>query len=641
MQLDEYQQAVHDAVLAPGGNLRVAAVAGSGKTTMLVATIASLLQAGVPPEDIIATTFTSKAGKEMTERLAKVVPAHLLHRLRIGTFHSLCLRELRALNPERWNMRRCISVNQRDADVPHERQIWYSILKWRKEGVWGTGVKGLDLGLSKREMGQYSLALSVLRSHGYAPDSIEEHRSIDETEEDLEKFHDAITLFAAAKHALHAFDFDDVLADYWEMAQACTLTTGAKYVFVDEAQDNSQVQLDIAQFWARDGRLILLGDGRQAIYSWRGASPEIFIEADRRLGAATLPVQNNYRSRGTIIDVSNAVAAGASWAVGGEALKQRQEPANVRTLAGDDAHAEAARVAYEIAMAHHHGGKLADFAILCRTNATAEAFEGACMAQRLPVIRVGGRPFWSQKLALDFLAYCILGELDSWPSFSRVYNVPEKPPRYIGRAFLDRVDQAMRRPRPRPLPDIVLGIAPSLSGRSSRGAAGLGKFLQKLRATPWNLRPAMIADLLTPAETGIEPGDEDIEGFLLSCAAIARRFQSAVELANYADACTRNTLAANEGAKLPQDRVTISTIHRAKGLEWPTVYVSATAAVFPHARSVGDAARYEEERRLFYVAVSRARDELVVTHAEYDNRGKFAGPSRFTEDHVMPFLGAR
>jgi DNA helicase-2/ATP-dependent DNA helicase PcrA len=632
--LDADQAKVCAFIRSGKGNGKNVAAAGSGKThTNVIAVAAMIALDSVNPASIALTTFTRKAGEELKTRLTGLLGTGGYQGLSVGTFHSLALRGLRKDNPRRWDMRRCMDVDGREKGIPKTDYLWKDILTWAPKGVPGTGAKGLGIelgyGQSTRD---YGLQADLIRSTGVKFGTREADRLASESP--LDFFADAWVMYEDAKQALNCWDFADALDGLHDLLLD---GGGPRFgrVMVDEAQDNSFVQVEIARLMARNGgRLFVTGDGRQSIYEWRGASPETFLAIGtegHEIEAKTLYLPNNYRSGGAIVALGNAIADGAAWALGPAANGVRSDTGSVVVKPAATSEEEADMVAHEIRAAMNQKIAVADdYAILCRTNQVAALFETALMDQKVPVTRLGATPFFERAAAKDFMAWLLLGEGDNLEALKRVYN---KPKRYLGRAFLSALEA--RAGKGLSLVKVIHEVAPMQRGGSRDGARGLANEISRIRRLDWAGRVEAVRLLLTkqaaPDEKTLDGGQNDAKDMISVCAAIAERFSGAVEFCLYADECTKNTRRSNDNLK---GRVTISTVHRAKGLEWKHVYVSATANTFPHSRSEGDDRRMAEERRLFYVAVTRAEDAVTITYSDWDHKGKVAGPSMFITDYV-------
>lgn len=411
--------------------------------------------------------------------------------------------------------------------------------------------------------------------------------------------------------------------------------------------------------------LVLIGDGSQSIYSFRGAQPEVFCSAERFLDAdiTTHYLPNNYRSLPGIVDVGNAVGAelGEEWTAGLVARSKRQGAARIVPLYGDDP-LLAAYAAVDTIRAS--GRPPSDFAILIRTNDMAAVYEGALMARGVPCVRWGGEPFWTRRDVLVFVAYTLLatvgdpnapGITDAWMvvdqgAFRKVVNQPK---RYLSRAWTDNVCARVMDGQ-----DLVSAIKSERNGLGSKQLAAareLASFIARLRSIPWHRQLAAIEKLMVDDQESRSKGkdtlavnpEEERKSIPMVCASIARKeriqpgggqparpFINGYEFALYADAAAKRAEESQDDNS-NADRVTISTIHRFKGLERPCVMVPIGGGLFPHRKSASTAKGRAEELRLLYVAYTRARDELYVLVAAHTHKGDKADPPVYTE-----YLGA-
>ncbi|MDP3768836.1 MAG: 3'-5' exonuclease, partial [Dehalococcoidia bacterium] len=582
-----------------------------------------LVREGLDPAALVVTTFTSKAGRELADRLARVLSREARNAARVGTFHGIALRVLKDRDAARWDIARCLDVGEatRAKGVPSAAILWSRVLSWNAEGIPGLpGIKALDL--DDPDTKAYSQAVDVIRAKGLGLVAGEALAR----ESGFPGLLDAWQLVDRAKAALGVFDFADVLAAYHAGLAGGSIRDRAAVVIVDEAQDNSFVQLEIARLLAQGGALVLVGDGRQAIYAWRGAAPEIFLGAGAVLGARDREIATNYRSGRTIVEIGNRVAEGKDWACGGAARAARADAGSVGVVGAATPIDEADGVARSIQAAIDEGSATpGDFAILNRTNAQNGVFEAALVERGIPCVVVGGVPFFARRDVKDVLAYVSLAAGDDLDALARVCN---RPRRYLGRAFVAAVKGALGTGDG--LVSAIRDVAVDLRRGSRDGALELANTIEGLRDAGWPRAADLAAGVLAPVEGAGEgaSADDDKRGVVWTVAGVAARFASARDLLDFAAKCEGAVTKASEGDQVA-GRVTVSTVHRAKGLEWTRVFVSATAGVFPHFRSEGNAAREAEEDRLFYVATSRARDSLILTWSAVDSRGKPAGPSVF------------
>lgn len=642
-KLDADQSGLVHTLTHGEGHVQGRACAGAGKTTTMVAAVGALLRGGVAASTIVVTTFTSKAGKELQERLAKVLHPADLAALRVGTFHGLALRALRAAgSPTFSNMTRCMDIPKRAEGIPSTKLLWARILGFGNVAELGNR-PALDLNLTELGLSasDYALAADLIRSRNI---DIEHPEAATEASRvALPSFWRAWSMYEEAKQCIEAWDFADALSAYRDALQSGRVRDTAAIVIVDETQDNSEVQTTIASLLVRDGgRLVVVGDSRQAIYSWRGACPEFFADFAARFSATVCELPNNYRSGDNIVAVGNSIAAGKDWSIGLPAVAKRGVAGEVAVMGGyADPFAEAEAVAERIARSCQEGARADSFAVLSRTNAALGAFEAELVKARIPCIVIGGVPFFQRKEVLDVLAYAALIQHDSVNQLDRICN---KPKRFLGKAFMEAIRNV--HVAGANIIDTIKRVAPTL--RSARGAGDLARDIERIRAAGWptaqNVKDhdlkglGIIQGMLAPPEREEAEADNDVRGLYVAAVGIASTFRSAKELVEFALLCGSTVQSVSESsedvAQAATGKVTLTTIHKAKGLEWHHVFVSAAENVFPHKRSIkaavaGDRSRMDEEERLFYVATTRARDALTLTWAEEDVYGREAGPSRF------------
>ena len=617
------------AALRPAdGDAVILATAGSGKTTALVGALADAVTAGMDPGGIVACTFTRKGADELRERLARLLPPGVMARFRhVGTYDSLAVRTMGAKDPARWNMARNLDLPQKgrgDAEtreaLPSKGLIWDAILTGRKEGLPGTGGRGLDL--KDPEVAAYTLALDVARSAPGTDAEINARVRAAEVHLGLERLSEAWDLYKQVKAALGAWDFLDARHAFYRALTAGEVA-GARWVLVDEAQDNTALDLACAVGLAQrgGGSLVLIGDVRQSIFEWRGGAPEILAERSRT--ARTLTMARNYRSGARIVRAGNLIAAGQPWSVGPDAVAARDTTGEVALSRHGDA-LLAAEAAADSILAD--GGDLSQVAVLCRTNAAAGLYEAALLQQGVPCVVVGGSAFFARREVQDALAYLTLSERDDAAALARAVRAPRT---YLGAVYLAAVAQAPGAT----LPARLLNAAHAARGNGVAAARGFSAFLAGLRTPDLTLaeRAERIATRLATGAKDVG-GDAEQRGHLaLALAQIARRFTSLADLLAFAERCVNATVTVGEDAAAPAGRVTISTIHKAKGREWARVFLDVTQGAFPHSRSAMEPRRMAEERRLFYVAVTRAKDRLDLTYCEEGLYPHTGGQS--------PFLG--
>jgi|GEM_PF-6169042 len=617
---DKHQQRAIDAFIAGTQHVRVPATAGSGKTTLGLGAVVACVERGrIDPASILVTTFTRKAADEFRARLNRQLGAARARAVHVGTYHSWGLRQLRGLSEvpgHRFDMAQCIDVH--NATRIGKGRVWEQIIRYAPQGI--TGIGAPSLGLRDAHWRDYDGAVSFLRSHDLEvgdrktrlwcrahPDQVPE------------RFVEAWTLYEAVKQALGLWSFADVLTAYAQHLEHHPEPFAR--VVVDEVQDNDLVQARIMAQWAKNCPVLLLGDVCQAVYAFRGAVPEVFLDAPERLqgDVLTVPLPTNYRSGSALVELGSAVVQGQPWALVDQPVASRSTKGRISVVAGKTPADLATRLLGRI-QATRGSRPFGSYTVLCRTNAECGLYEGVAMELGIPV-RLLGRSFWESRVVRDFAAYAALTRIDSSAALEQVYN---RPLRYLplgtvqlvslrilsGQSLLDSLDLEIRRSR-RAL---------------RRNLSSLRTDLVELRALGWPAQVERIAQWLRPSTDDAQleghAADEDGRQKLVDIVQnYALRLDDGLSFARYAEAAA----AASRTRKAPANkRLTLSTIHRYKGLQSPVVAVVATRGRLPHDRGEPD-----EERRLFYVATTRAEDELWLGYAENADSGDPLGPSPF------------
>ena len=641
-----------EAVAHGEGPCLVIAGAGSGKTRVLTERIRRLVAAGTPPWRILGFTFTNKAAGEMRRRLEASL-GEGARSLWLGTFHATGVRILRR-EWEAMGIARDFSIY--DADD--------------------------QLSLLKRLMKEMALPEGSFTPQA-ARAAIERYKTQllgpDEATELAEGYRDgqAARIYVAYQQGLaraQALDFTDLIALpvrlFAENAEARERWSRRfDYVLVDEFQDTNALQMRfIEHLAAASGNLFVVGDDDQSIYGWRGADLKHILDFERHFpGAAVIRLEQNYRSTQPILEVANAVIANNRQRKGKALWTEQAEGQPVRVLTVSDEDAEADLVARRIRSQSAMGTPLGEFAVLYRTHAQSRALEAAMSRQRLPYQIVGGTRFYDRKEIRDLLAYLklVLNPADT-VSLERIVNTP---PRGIGKTTQARLIELARREGIAPGLLITafperLDTLPDAGGRRLRE---FGRLLLELSARPdSDAAPEVIERLLERVPYMDYLTDSDpLQG--------ETRRENVEELVSAAQAFFEARLAATPAAVAPEapdapvagaptpgsladflaevalvadidglgeggETVTLMTLHNAKGLEFDTVFLTGVEEqLLPHALSTGsdDEGEVEEERRLFYVGVTRARARLWILHAM--NRRRFGDtlpcmPSRFLDE---------
>jgi DNA helicase-2/ATP-dependent DNA helicase PcrA len=630
-----------EAVLHEDGPLLILAGAGSGKTRTLTHRVGWLIrERQMPPWRILAVTFTNKAAGEMRERLERLLGD--IEGLWISTFHAACVRILR----------REIAVLGYTSDFTiyddqDQQRLLKEVLK--------------ELGIAEKVLQPRSAAAAIdgAKNRGLRPEQYERSDYYGELTARIYE------LYQQRLKRANALDFGDLLL--------CTVQLFEEHpevleryrerflhLLVDEFQDTNQVQYRLVKMLAGNrGNLCVVGDDDQSIYAWRGAEIGNILGFERDFpGTRIIRLEQSYRSSATILEAAGEVVA-RNVGRKGKTLWTDNPAGEKITLkdCGDDLE-EARFVAGEIARLKQDGRHLRDVAVFYRTNAQSRALEEALVAERLPYVMVGGVKFFSRLEVKDVLAYLrvLVNPADSL-SARRIVNVPS---RGIGARTVERI-AALEEEAGGFLPACELVLQRGLlkgtaAGKVASFAQMMVSFRERLDRQPF---PELTKDLIEESGYGpmlrevvqsalVKSDQEEAKGRLENLeqllAGMEERLATGSNLQGYLEQVALVTdLDSYDGS---HDRVTLMTLHAAKGLEFPVVFLTGMEeGLFPHGRSLQEGDALEEERRLCYVGMTRAMDKLFLSHAR---RRRIYGdfqynpPSRFLGEipaHLLAFRG--
>ncbi|HYJ67797.1 MAG TPA: DNA helicase PcrA [Nocardioidaceae bacterium] len=653
MLLDDLNEQQRAAVVHEGGPLLVVAGAGSGKTRVLTRRIAWLIsQRNVHPGAILAITFTNKAAGEMRERVAELV-GRRARIMWVSTFHSSCVRILRREITrfgytssfsiyDAVDSRRLMTLICRDLDLDPKRYNPRAILHW--------------ISNHKNELRDHETAASQV-SNNLEETYVEAYR------EYQRRLRDA-----------NALDFDDLIMMTVHLMQAFpevreTYRRRFRHVLVDEYQDTNQAQYVLVRELCSptndsDGvdpaELMVVGDSDQSIYAFRGANIRNILEFEEDFpSASTVLLEQNYRSTQTILTAANSLIAKNSGRKSKRLWSDTGDGEKIVGYVAEDEHAEAQFVAEEVDRLSDDGAaKPSDVAVFYRTNAQSRVFEEVFIRVGLPYKVVGGVRFYERKEIKDALAYLkVLVNPDDEVSLRRILNVPK---RGIG----DRAEACVEAYAQRERTSFWAALrqaaeAPGVATRSLTCIEGFVAIVEGLQEMVAAGEPADVvleaalsrSGYLDELERSQDPQDESRVENLAELVAVAREFVGEADAAaaddeglqpgSLAAFLERVALVADADQIPDADAdgdgvVTLMTLHTAKGLEFPVVFLSGLEdSVFPHSRSMDDAKELEEERRLAYVGVTRAMKRLYVSRAVV--RSAWGAPmhnpaSRFIDD---------
>ena len=607
--LDELNPEQRQAVVETEGPILVLAGAGSGKTRVITYRVAYLIESRqVPPEAILAVTFTNKAAEQMKERVESLLAARGIrcaHAPLISTFHSLCVRILRR-DINRLGYSHNFSIYDEDDQVRVAR----------------ASIK--DLGLAE-QLTSPRAALSQIshaKNHGVTPPELYRQAANAETA----KVASVFDLYERKLRQADALDFDDLLLKTVELFEAAPdvaerYNQRFRYILVDEYQDTNHIQYQlIRQLTRQHQNLCVVGDEDQSIYRWRGAAVENILRFESDYPKArVVRLEQNYRSTQTILDAAGAVVSRNLARKGKTLWTDRGQGRPVGLYEAATAEEEAGFVALQISSGLGEPGG-ATMAVLFRTNAQSRVLEEALRRAGVNYRMVGGFSFYARAEVKDALAYARLANnLRDSASLARIINTP---PRGIGDATIQSLE-ALARERKLTLWEALEQelSEPRLPARALKALAAFHELILDLvrgrdRGSMGEFFRSILeqTDLVRTleAEKTQEAADrvENLRELVNAAAAAQAAGES---LAGFLD---RAALYSDSDDYDAQARVTLMTLHTAKGLEFSTVFlVGLEEGLFPHKLSAADDEEIEEERRLCYVGMTRAKDRLVLTWA--------------------------
>jgi len=629
-----------EAVAVTEGPVLVVAGAGSGKTRVLTYRIAHLVRdLGVSPYEILAITFTNKAAGEMKERVGRLV-GRIANDMWVSTFHSACVRILRQ-EIHRLGYRGSFSIYD-DADSTRLVTIV---------------IKDLDLDPRRFPPRQMKAAISK------AKNELVDYESYAAQDSGFyhEKVSEIYRLYQQRLVEASAVDFDDILNLTVEIFQAFPEVLDRwqnrfQYLLVDEYQDTNRAQYMFVKMLAAEHRNVcVVGDSDQSIYAFRGADMRNIMEFEKDYpDTRVILLEQNYRSTQTILDAANAVITNNAGRIPKRLWTDANTGESIVVFEAEDEHEEAAYVAEEIAQLRDIGVGLDDIAVFYRTNAQSRVIEELFVRFGVTYQVVGGLKYYDRKEVKDALAYLrAIVNPDDQVAVKRIINTPK---RAIGDTSVAHVDrfaesegvtfmQALRRgdeikaltPRAQSAIAEFTAVMDVVAGKVINGPeaaldavlndTGYLDMIRSERTIEAMGREENLRELLTagaefeetgpasmgPAEWGQLDGVGKLQMFLESISLVA-------DLDGIEDA----------------EAVTLMTLHNAKGLEYPAVFLTGLEdGVFPHVRSLGDPKELEEERRLCYVGLTRAEERLYLTRAWNRNlwgQNNYNGPSRFLNE---------
>ena len=609
--LEHLNEPQREAVIHDEGPLLVLAGAGSGKTRVLTHRIAYLVQTGrAQPGEILAITFTNKAAAEMRERVEALVGPRV-RAMWVMTFHSACARMMRA-EGERLGYTRGFTIYDSADSLRLVKQC-------------------LDeLDVDPKRFTPRSIQNAISSAKNQLLDAAGFREKVGSFFEQTAA--DAYELYESRIHSMNAMDFDDLLfrcVDLFEMFDDVRdrYATGFGHVLVDEYQDTNRAQYRWLQLLSgdKDGNLLVVGDDAQSIYSFRSADIRNILDFERDFpDARVIKLEQNYRSTQTILDAANALITNNRGQMPKHLWTDEGSGDRIKVRQLEDEHAEARWVAGEIERLVDSGTSRDEIAVFYRTNAQSRVLEDTLVNYNVDYQVIGGTKFYERAEIKDAISYLtLLVNPSDTIAFQRVVNSPR---RGIGNTTQGRIVSHANT-----LGEAVWDVAAAPEEVPGLGAAAVkavGRFMSTMERLRERVESASVGDLIGEllSETGYLDAlraERTIEAQgrienLEELVGIGREFEQGEQEDKSLDAFLERIALVADTDSLSSDEgvLTLMTMHNAKGLEYPIVFmIGMEEGVFPHMRSI-EAGDVEEERRLAYVGVTRAMRDLYLTYAE-------------------------
>lgn len=639
--LNEAQRAAVEYIDGPS---LVIAGAGSGKTRVLTYKIAYLLSQGMNPWSIMALTFTNKAAREMKERIGKLVGNDLAQHLYMGTFHSIFSRILRA-EAEHIGFNNNFTIY----DESDSRSLIKAI------------VKEMGLDDKKYKPAAVHAKISMAKNNLMSAAAYESDAAIFEQNKraQMPEVGKIFVAYVQRCKQANAMDFDDLLTLTYQLFREHEdirhkYAARFDYVLVDEYQDTNHVQMSIVmQLCQEKQRVCAVGDDSQSIYSFRGANIDNILNYQRQFqGTCLFKLEQNYRSTQTIVEAANSLIKHNRNQIPKDVFSENAKGEKIQYKPAYSDKEEAAIVAKDVKRIRREDGcQYSDFAILYRTNAQSRSFEEEFRKQGIPYRIYGGLSFYQRKEIKDIIAYFrLVANPDDEEAIKRIINYPA---RGIGATTVLKIADCAHQNQVSFWE--VIGAPEQYGLAVNKGAMNkletfrllISSFIERAQTTDvYELGDAIIKesgisqDIMSGKDADDLARQENLEEFLSGMSAFVeeRREEGRFDelfLQDYLQDVALLTDADSDGDK-DEPRVSLMTVHAAKGLEFPTVFVVGLEEnIFPSPLSAASLRELEEERRLLYVAITRAEKHCILTNAKNRWRyGKmeFDNPSRFIDE---------
>ncbi len=631
--LEDLNDAQRQAVTAEDGHMLILAGAGSGKTRVLVHRIAWLIQVHhVSPMSLMAVTFTNKAAGEMRGRVGRLLNIRP-EGLWIGTFHGICHRLLR--------------MHAAEVGLPDTFQILDSEDQYR---LVRRVIRDLEIDEGEHPPRQVQGFINHHKDEGRRPGQIEtfdqgfQSRQV----EIYRRYQDYCERSGLVDFAELLLRSVELLRD--NPSRRAHYQSRFGHILIDEFQDTNTLQYALVRLLAGDqNRLFVVGDDDQSIYGWRGARVENVTHFSRDFHPEVVRLEQNYRSTRTILEAANRVIDHNDDRMGKNLWTEGEQGEPIQHFAAFNAEEESEFVIARIQDWVAQGGRASDSAILYRSNAQSRLFEQTLLREDIPYRVYGGLRFFERAEIKDAMAYLrLLHNPHDDTAFERVVNVPA---RGIGERTVERI-RSHARSHGQSLGQAATEMV-AQGGLSGRAASAVQNFLQLVKTLSDDFEPSQLAEaaraVIDRSELAAwyqsrEPADraEAREENLAELVRAADSFEQPFEdeqagLSPMASFLSQAALEAGEHqAERWEDCVQLMTLHTAKGLEFPLVFMAGMEeGLFPHQKSIEEPGRLAEERRLCYVGMTRAMQRLYVTHAESRQtygQTSFSRPSRFVAE---------
>lgn len=642
--LNDLNEAQRAAVEYIDGPSLVIAGAGSGKTRVLTYKIAYLLSQGMKPWSIMALTFTNKAAREMKERIGKLVGNDLAQHLYMGTFHSIFSRILRA-EAEHIGFNNNFTIY----DESDSRSLIKAI------------VKEMGLDDKKYKPAAVHAKISMAKNNLMSAAAYDSDAAIFEQNKraQMPEVGKIFVAYVQRCKQANAMDFDDLLTLTYQLFREHEdirhkYAARFNYVLVDEYQDTNHVQMSIVmQLCQEKQRVCAVGDDSQSIYSFRGANIDNILNYQRQFqGTRLFKLEQNYRSTQTIVEAANSLIKHNRNQIPKDVFSENAKGEKIQYKPAYSDKEEAAIVAKDVKRIRREDGcQYSDFAILYRTNAQSRSFEEEFRKQGIPYRIYGGLSFYQRKEIKDIIAYFrLVANPDDEEAIKRIINYPA---RGIGAATVLKIADCAHQNQVSFWE--VIGAPERYELAVTKGTMNkletfrllISSFIERAQTTDvYELGDAIIKesgisqDIMSGKDADDLARQENLEEFLSGMSAFVeeRREEGRFDelfLQDYLQDVALLTDADSDGDK-DEPRVSLMTVHAAKGLEFPTVFVVGLEEnIFPSPLSAASLRELEEERRLLYVAITRAEKHCILTNAKNRWRyGKmeFDNPSRFIDE---------